>query len=472
MKCEIERNIEFNVLSQEKIQKIHEKSLYIMEKMGMRMVGDRSVNLLKAHGATVDTDGNLHFPAKMVEDALKKAPKSLTLYNRAGQPAMQIDSKNQVYFGTHSDQLDFVDPFEGKVRKFLKKDIKTMCRVASYLKNIHFVLSVGLTSDVAPEVQTQSTFLETLKHFDKTINFSTNDVESLQDCIDIAADFAGGLKNFQDKPFAFNYCEPIPPLTHPTESTEKLFISAENRVPVVYMPYCMMGGTSPLHRATTLAQCNAEALTGLILTQLVSEGTPFIYGAMPSIIDMRTTIGSYAAPEFHLNIAAMADLVAYYGLPFYGTASCSDAKVIDVQAAGEMSQQILSTILSKANIVHDVGVMDHCNSVSPEMVVLADELIESGKHYARGIDTDEFVLDVMEEVGHGGAHLSNDYTLENFREVWYPNYYSRRMTNLEESDVLKKVKEKLAYIVNEWEASTLDKDSLALLAKWEKHFNL
>ena len=162
--------------------------------------------------------------------------------------------------------------------------------------------------NVNPQIQTVTSFLETVKNFSKTMNFSTNDVESLEGVIDMAAIVAGGHDQLRQKPFIFNYCEPIPPLNHPAESTEKLYISAENRIPVVYMPYCMMGGTSPQSFAGSLAQCNAEVLTGLVLTQLVSEGTPFIYGAMPSIMDMKSTIGSYGAIEFHLLVAAASEM--------------------------------------------------------------------------------------------------------------------------------------------------------------------
>ena len=244
MTTPIKRNIEFTVLNEEKIHKIHEKSLYLMEQVGMKVSGEHAVKLLLDNGATRGNDGLIRIPRKLVEQALKSAPKEITLYTRDGQPAMVINSENQVYFGTHSDQLEIVDPASNTVRQFLKKDIQTMCKVADYLPNIYFVLSVGMTVDVDPKVQTQSTFIETVKNFSKTINFSSNDIESLQDVIDIAADIAGGLDKLQEKPFIFNYCEPIPPLTHPLESTEKIYISAKNRIPFVYMPYCMMGGTS------------------------------------------------------------------------------------------------------------------------------------------------------------------------------------------------------------------------------------
>jgi trimethylamine--corrinoid protein Co-methyltransferase len=467
----IKRNIQFSVLDKKRIEAVHEKSLYLMDKVGMRIRGDHASECLKKHGIPVDSGGIAHISRKFVEKALKDVPKELKLYTREGKESMVINSGgNQCYFGTHSDQLEFVDPFENRVRPFLKKDIKTMCKTASALDNIFFVLSVGLTADVDPKIQTLSTFIETLRNFDKTTNFSTNDIESLQKCIDIAADFAGGLKNLQQKPFIFNYCEPIPPLTHPVESTEKLYVSAINRIPFVYMPYCMMGGTSPLSRIASLVQCNSEALTGLVLTQLFSEGAPFIYGAMPSIMDMRTTIGSYAAPEFHLNIAAMADIVSYYGIPFYGTAGCSDAKTVDVQAASEISYEVLSTVLSKANLIHDVGVMDHCLSVSPEAVVLANEVIESAKTYALGIEIPDDTLDVglIEEAGHGGNYMTTDHTLENYREVWYPSLFSRKKDNPQESEVMGLIKKKMKFIVDEYEVPALDKERAAILDKHEK----
>ena len=474
MNSGIVRNINFEILSQKDIEKIHEKSLYILEHIGMRFQGERAVKLLKDAGVKFEDGGIAKITQAHVEKALKTAPKSLKLYNRDGKEMMTIDSGNQCYFGTHADQLEFVDPINNKVRPFLKSDIKMMCKIASALKNIFFVLSVGMTADVDPKVQTQSTFIETLRNFDKTINFSSNDIQSLSDCINIAADFAGGLKNLQDKPFIFNYCEPIPPLTHPIESTEKVLISAENRIPFVYMPFCMMGGTSAITPASTLAQCNAEVLGGVVLSQLIAEGAPIIYGAMPSIIDMRTTIGSYAAPEMHRNIAAASELSAYYGLPFYGTAGCSDAKTVDQQGAAEISYQILSTMLSKANIVHDIGIMDHCNSVSPEAVVLADEIIEAFKNYSSGISLEEedFAFDVMREVGHGGHYILTDHTLENFESVWYPSIFSRKMQNPDESEVMPNIKKRINDIMENHEVPPCSADRLKVLDSWEKKLGI
>ncbi|MDJ0783208.1 MAG: trimethylamine methyltransferase family protein [Desulfosarcinaceae bacterium] len=458
MHSAIPRNISFDILSKEKIERIHAASLHLIEKVGMIITGERTCQRLREAGAASGADGRMRIPATLVEQALESVPKSLTLYTRDGEPNMVLDANNPVYFGTHADQLAYVDPETGATRDFLKNDTATMCKIAAALPNLRFILSVGMSKDVHPEVQSQITFLETVRHFDKTINFSTNDIASLQEIIDMAAIVAGGHDALAQRPFIFNYCEPIPPLTHPVESTEKLWISAEHRIPVVYMPYCMMGGTAPMSPAGALAQCNAEVLVGLVITQLVTDGAPFIYGAMPSIMDMKTTIGSYGAAEFHLLVAAASEMANYYSLPFYGTAGCTDAKTLDEQAVSEATMEIFSTILSKANIVHDIGVADHCNSVCPELVVLADEVIEMLTHYGRGIsvDTEALCLEVIEAVGPGGQYLNEPHTLQHFRSVFYPHLFSRQMNQPAASQIRTKIREKIAHILDTHEVPELN----------------
>ncbi|MGL4606589.1 MAG: trimethylamine methyltransferase family protein [Eubacteriaceae bacterium] len=466
-----QRNIEFNVLNQTKIDKIHEKSMDLLANFGMKVTGDRTIELLKKYGCVIDGD-LVKFPKEVVEKALNTIPKELTLYTRDGKPNMVINSKNNVYFGTHSDQLEILDYKTNVARPYLKSDIKDMCKLGSYLSNISFILSVGMCADVDPKVQSQITFIETLKNFDKTINFSTNDIESLQEIIDIAAIVAGGHKELAEKPFIFNYCEPIPPMTHPIESTEKLFISATNKIPVVYMPYSMMGGTSPITIAGALTQNNAEILAGVVITQAVNEGAPLIYGSMPTVFDMQTTIGSYGAPEFHKSVAAASELANFYQLPFYGTAGCSDAKTVDPQSVAEVQMELFSTIMSKANIVHDIGVLDHCNSVAPAMVVLANEMIDQLSAYSSGVEvTDEtLAMDVIKGVGHGGHYLNDMHTLMNFRSVWYPEFFKRRMVNPDNSDILEMVNEKIETILNTHDVPKLDPAILAEIEKVEKRY--
>ena len=468
VRLEMDNKLNFNILTPVKIEQVHEASIYLMEEVGLRIGGKRALNLFEDYGAAVDPGGLVKIPGSLVIQALKTVPKDIILYNRAGEPTMNIGDNKSVYFGCHTDMLEIVDPFSGKIRDFLKRDIPFMCKLGDYLPNIHFALSVGLARDVPPQIQSLTSFYETVKNFSKTINFSTNDIPSLQHVIDLAAIVAGGHDQLQQKPFIFNYCEPIPPLSHPEESTEKLIISAKNRLPVVYMPYCMMGGTAPQSFAGSLVQCNVEVLTGLVLTQMVHKGAPFIYGAMPSIMDMKSTIGSYGAIEFHLLVAAASEIAHYYGLPFYGTAGCTDAKVLDEQAVAEATIEIFSSMLSKASLIHDVGVADHCNNICPELVVLSDEIIEMIKHFTQGIavDSEELALEVIKKVGPGGAYLSEDHTLKNFKKIYYSSLFSRSMHNPDQSEVRGRIRKKIEYITKNHQVAQLDTDVLKELDRY------
>jgi trimethylamine--corrinoid protein Co-methyltransferase len=52
--------------------------------------------------------------------------------------------------------------------------------------------------------------------------------------------------------------------------------------------------------AGALALGNAECLVGLIISQLIRPGTPFLYGMNTAAMDMKSTIVSYGSPEWSL----------------------------------------------------------------------------------------------------------------------------------------------------------------------------
>lgn len=467
---DIERNIGFNILTPEIKEKINEGALEILETIGHKITGERVLAKLAEHGVVPSEDGMTRIPRSLVKWALNVCPKEIKLYSLEGKELISIDKSNRVYFGTHNDMAEIVDYKTNQARPMLLEDIKTMCKIASNCENIDFVLSVGLIQDVAPQIQSQMAFIESCKYMEKVINFSTNDIDALQEIIDIAAKLKGSHEALEKEPFIFNYCEPIPPLTHPIESTEKLYVAASNNIPTVYMPYCMMGGTAPQDRPTTLAQNFSEILCGLVISQVVREGAPYIAGSMPSIIDMKSTIASYACPEFHMMVAASSEMADYYNLPFYGTCGTTDVKTFDQQASAEMSYEILSTMLSKANIIHDMGLHDHCNSICPAAVVWANDRINGIKSYVKGVQGD-VQLDLIKEVGAGGQHLTTDYTLDNFQdEVWYPEIETRRRICTDSSELYGRIVARIDEILEQNPGSRLSEEQLAFLDKKAAEF--
>ena len=148
-------------------------------------------------------------------------------------------------------------------------------------------------------------------------------------------------------------------------------------------------------------------------------------------MDMSTSVFSYGAPEMNVMAAAMAQMAEFYRVPFLGMSGCSDAKLPDSQAAVEATFSCLCSALSGANMVHDNGWLDHATLMSPEYMVLVNEIIEMVHGYMGGIrvDEDRLALQLMDTVGPGGNFLMEDHTMTYFREIWYSKLFDRSTLN-------------------------------------------
>lgn len=466
----IPNNIEFNILTQEKKDKLHEASIWILENVGIKITGNTMTQAFNKKGLEVSEDGIVKIPRELVEKALETAPKEITLYNRDGEPTIQLGSDNNIYFGSISEQYEYLDYKTHKTRRFQREDIKKMCKLQDYLPNISFTTSTGLMDKIDPSIAGAIGFIDTVRYYTKSIHVVTADIQSLKDIIEIAKELAGGKEELINKPNFMYYAEPIPPLLSPYESSERIALCAENGIPITYMPYCMMGATSAITPAAAIAQNNAEVLGGLVMSQMIREGAPYIYGSMPTVFDMKSTIGTYGAPEFSMCVAAASEMSDYYNLPFYGTAVTSDAKTVDIQCVSEIEMSILSSMLSKANLVHDVGLIDHARNISPLAICLANEIIEQTKNYVKGVEVNEktLLLDVIKKVGPGGHFLEDKTTLKGFKKLWYPEIFQRKRTNPEESEIMKIFQDKLDDIMENYTPTPISEEKSKILDKYEE----
>jgi trimethylamine--corrinoid protein Co-methyltransferase len=97
--------------------------------------------------------------------------------------------------------------------------------------------------------------------------------EDLVYIIEMAEAVAGSATELQEKPFLIHYSEPTPPLVHSYGAVQKLFLCADRRVPITYVPGAMLGASAPVTLAGGVAQANAEALSGIV-TSSVPRGHP------------------------------------------------------------------------------------------------------------------------------------------------------------------------------------------------------
>jgi trimethylamine--corrinoid protein Co-methyltransferase len=245
----------------------------------------------------------------------------------------------------------------------------------------------------------------------------------------MAAAVAGGHEVLREQQHILLYSEPSSPLQHSETAVDKLLLMAEHELPVVYSPGPLMGGTAPITIAGGLVMSLGEILSGLVVHQMTRPGAPFVFGAGLHHMDMKSTQICYGGPEFQITKAAVAELGRWYGMPTWGYAGCSDAKVVDEQAAAEAMLSVIMARFTGANLVHDVGYLESGLTTSYEMIVLTDELIAMTDSVMKGIEvTDEtLMLDELHQVGPGGHFLNTDATMARFRDFWYPELLSREI---------------------------------------------
>jgi trimethylamine--corrinoid protein Co-methyltransferase len=243
----------------------------------------------------------------------------------------------------------------------------------------------------------------------------------------MSASIAGSKEKLAESPFIVNYSEPVSPLTHLQDAVDILLLCAEASIPSVYTPMPIGGATAPATFAAILAQNCAEVLSGLTISQLKKKGAPFIFGGVPTIMDMSTSILSYGAPEMSLLSVGLTEMSHFYRLPMFGTAGCTDSKMVDQQAAIESTLSCLLSALSGANLVHDIGLMDNGTVLSLELMVMNNEIIGMIKQIMEGIEVSEesLALELIDKVGPQGHFLSEDHTLKHFKKFWRPKFFDR-----------------------------------------------
>jgi trimethylamine--corrinoid protein Co-methyltransferase len=414
-----------NVLNQGQIERIHGATLDLLERTGVRMSHPKALEVLAGAGARVDKD-RVRIPAWMVEDALRKASPRVALGRRNGECCVVLEGDRN-WFGPNIDCMDYLVPFTGARRRFTLEECRTTATILDALPNYDWGMTFGLADDVPAELGDRLVVREALTHSEKPLVFCCNDIHSLTDIYEMVLLIVGDESSFLAAPTVVLLIDPISPLVHPDESVEKMIFCAEKGIPQICFGAPQAGSTGPATFAGNIVQGSAESLSGLVFVQLIREGAPFIYGAFTTVMDMRTTIFSYGAPEMTLMTTAMSQMAQYYNLPFFGTAGCSDAKLPDSQAAAEATYSCYASALSGANLIHDCGLLDHGSLVSPTFMVLVNEVLDMVRQFMHGVQvTDEtLALDVIDRVGPGGHFVEEEHTLKHFRNVWYSNLFDR-----------------------------------------------
>jgi len=441
---------QLRVINDVQIKQLHVASLEVLERVGIKLTHPKALELLSSAGARVQKD-RVRIPSWMVEDAIRKAPSRIVLGKRTGERAVYLE-RDKSYFGPSLDCIDYMDPETHKRSRYVSKHVEIAAALCDALPSFDWCMTIGMADDVPPDTADRIVARNVMQFCEKPLVFCCKDSNSVKDIYEMALLLCGGKENFDNAPYIVHYSEPISPLVYYDPAVDKLLFCAEKGIPLINFPAPQACGSSPATFAGTIVQASAESLSGLVIHQLQNPGAPFIYGAFTTIMDMRTSIFSYGANEMSLMTGALAQMAQHYQLPFFGTAGATDAKFCDAQAGAEAAFQCLSSAAIGSGLVHDCSSwMDHGNLVSPEYMVLVNDIVDSVKHYMEGIPvtSETLALDIIEKVGPGGHYLQEKHTVDNFRTIKYSGLFERMVYDNWEKQGSKKLEQRLQEITLE-----------------------
>ena len=424
------RGGQYQILSQKEVQSIHDASLQILKRIGVKSRRQEVLQIFSQGGAEVDFEqGRVRIPSSLVEDALNKAPSKIILCGRDEKNDLVLEDK-KVYFGTGGAALNVLDLETGNLRRALLQDIANIARLVDALDNIHFFVRPVVAQDIPREFLDVNKYYAALTNTSKHVMGSAYSVKSALKVIDLAEKVVGGKEALRRRPIiSFITSWMKSPLALDDFTTSILIRIAEERIPVALSSAPMAGSTSPVTLAGTLALVNAEQLSGIVLTQLVSPGAPVLYGAIPSVADMSNMSFLCGAVELGMLNTAAAQLAQYYDIPFYAWAGLTESKIPDVQAGYEKATGALLVGLAGANYIHNAaGMLDSTTTVAYEQYVIDNEIIGMVMRALKGIEVNEetLALEVIDTVGPGGNFVAEPHTVAHMRsEFFFPKLSDR-----------------------------------------------
>lgn len=419
---------EYVVLSDAEIFNIHEASLKILEKTGIMVYSRKVLDLLANSGMDVNLQKRrVRIPASFIEHALKSTPSKIALYDRNKRSALALGSGNR-YLASGHNAIYVLEGRKSERRLATKRDANDFAKLADALENISIVAPEVTPQDVMPKSSLLHGVDAVFNNSQKHLHFAPERTEDTLAIFDMARAVAGE-EDLSQRPILTCQLSSTSPLTWTKGAVEALIETAKAGVPCCLLPQPYAGVTAPITLAGVLVTNNVEVLSGIVLSQLIREGSPVIYGSAWSTFDMREGNVLMGSPETVLLRIAGAQMAKFYNIPYLTSGSDSDSHCLDEQNALEKVMTLLGGLISRTDVTINLGMFAAGLTVSFEQLVLDNEMGGMLLRLVRGICIcpETIATDLIEKVGPRGQFITEQHTLERLRtgEHWETRVFNR-----------------------------------------------
>ncbi len=427
----IHENLQF--LNPEEIKEIDNTSLLILDEIGCYVPNDKVLEKLKNRGANVDFDKKIvRFPKKLVKDTVKKTPKDFEIVpSYSGNRFKVGDGELKLWMNFTQDMCDWKT---FKRRESTYDEMMSGIILGNVLPFVGNNNVIATPEGIPPEILDVYCWYILYTYSQKACNSWIYNPRSAKYILAMAIAVAGSGENLKRDKNLMYFAESISPLKWGKDTLDIMCSYADYEIPMFLGPILSTGGSGPVTLAGALALSNAEFLSGVMILNTLSEKQPIVYPVLTTPLNMRTAMISYGAPETALLSAASVQIANYYGFPSSGNVHLSESNSPDFQYGYEKSATFSYALAAGMEMWGMIGysAAGHMGTnpgvSSLEGLVLDNECFGYMSRILRGIEVNKETLafDVIKEVGIGGTFISQDHTVNHFKnELWEPQIFSK-----------------------------------------------
>ncbi|MCP5368154.1 MAG: trimethylamine methyltransferase family protein [Hyphomicrobiales bacterium] len=410
------------VVSADQVEAIHDTSMRVLEELGIEVMSPRTVEMLAAAGAEVDrATGLVRLDRGLVAERLATVPPVFTLTPRNPDKRLTVGA-NHLNFALVSGPPNVHDRVRGR-RPGTFADYCELISLAHHFNAVHMTGNQAVAPiDLPANSRHLDAYRANLTYTDMVYSCTSIGRGRALDGIAMMAIARGlTLEQMAADPAVMTVISVNSPRRFDEAMAEGLIAMAEHGQAACVTPFTLMGAMSPVTLAAALAQQNAEALFGIVLTQVVNPGAPAVYGGFTSNVDMRSGAPAFGTPENAQANVISGQLARRYGLPYRSTPP-NAANVADAQAAYETQMALWGAVLGHANVLlHAAGWLEGGLVASYEKLILDIEMLQHMMEFLRPPATGaaDLGFEALRDVAPGGHFFGAAHTLERYETAFY-----------------------------------------------------
>jgi trimethylamine--corrinoid protein Co-methyltransferase len=401
------------VLSEDEKAQVHERTLRVLGKVGVRCDTEEGRRILAGVGADVDEETRrVRFPADLVERLLAQATRSFTLHGRRPGWSFTAGAGDFTLLADGGATSTY-DVASGQRRPTAPGDWRAATRLLDALDDVGlYWCPTEYDADYERPGGFVRYFTEVFATFGKHVqdSFGTPELAPwLKEILDIV--FGGPDAVRELRPLSF-LITPASPLTIERDFTQTWLELRDYGLPVAVMPMPLQGATAPGSRLGTLLAANCETVATICLVQAAAPGTPVLYAPVVATMDPRTGLYAAGSAEHAVLGVAGTEMARYYGLPAESSGLCTQTYEPDLQTAWEKANSGLLVALADPDVLVGPGLLGGATVLCLEQIVLDVEVIRRARRVRAGVPVRDGLWhdEVLDDVGPCGSFIGERST--------------------------------------------------------------